>query len=157
VFAPVRLPERLPWKDVAQGLVANGYLRIGLPQKQGAHVLADLEPLPKLPRGAKDVHLLVDRLRWKPGLEQRLTEALESAFARGDGGSCSSSARTRRPRREASAASARWMAWRPEPQPSLFSFNSPLGVCPPAAASATCSSSIPRASCPTRGRRSPRA
>jgi len=34
VFAPVRLPERLPWKDVAQGLVANGYLRIGLPQSR---------------------------------------------------------------------------------------------------------------------------
>jgi excinuclease ABC subunit A len=131
VFAPVRLPERLPWADVAQGLVANGYLRIGLPQKQGAPALTDLEPLPRLPRGAKSALVLVDRMRWKQGLEARLAEALEGAFARGDGrlelqlGEDAPPA----PRSERRECPVDGLTF-PEPQPSLFSFNSPLGVCP---------------------------
>jgi excinuclease ABC subunit A len=131
VFAPVALPARLPWQDVAHGLTANGYLRIGLPARKGAWALADLDPLPKLPRGAKHVHVLIDRLRWKKGLESRLSEALESAFARGDGRLELQVGEDRAPdprteRRECAVDGLTL----PEPTPSLFSFNSPLGVCP---------------------------
>ncbi len=131
VFAPVVLPERLPWKDVAQGLVANGYLRIGVAPKAGAWTLVDLEPLPKLPRGARVVHVLIDRMRWKQGLETRLAEALESAFTRGDGRLELSLGEDDppRPRSERRECPVDGLTL-PEPQPNLFSFNSPLGVCP---------------------------
>ncbi|MEP7028014.1 MAG: excinuclease ABC subunit UvrA [Candidatus Eisenbacteria bacterium] len=131
VFAPVALPERLPWKDVAQGLSANGYLRIGVPARLGPWTLADLDPLPKLPRGARVVHVLIDRMRWKSGLATRLAEALESAFARGDGRLELQLGEEEppRPRSERRECPVDGLAL-PEPQPNLFSFNSPLGVCP---------------------------
>ncbi|MGH7725924.1 MAG: hypothetical protein ACREOU_10910, partial [Candidatus Eiseniibacteriota bacterium] len=101
VFAPIALPERLGWDAVADGLRANGYLKIGLPAKSaratadspaGAAAggelrlaLEDLDPSPKLPARAKQVHLLIDRLRWRPDARGRLVEALEAAFVRGEG------------------------------------------------------------------------
>ena len=75
VLAPVALPERLPWEEMVKGLLANGYLRIALPAKKGAWTLKDLEPLPKLPRGTRKVHVLIDRMKWKEGSERRLAEA----------------------------------------------------------------------------------
>jgi excinuclease ABC subunit A len=133
VFAPLPLPERLPWKDAAPGLVANGYLRIGLPgkSKDAPWELVDLDPLPRLPRGAKSVHVLIDRMRWRPDLRPRLVEALETALARGEGrlllGLGEALAPTpRSDRRECPVDGIVF----PDPVPNLFSFNSPLGVCP---------------------------
>jgi excinuclease ABC subunit A len=131
VLAPVALPERLPWADVAKGLSANGYLRIALPAKTGAWTIADLEPLPKLPRGAKKVHVVIDRMKWKPGSERRLAEALEAAFVRGEGRLLLQVGDDvppvpRSERRECPVDDLSF----PDPNPSLFSFNSPYGVCP---------------------------
>ncbi|MEO7842049.1 MAG: excinuclease ABC subunit UvrA [Candidatus Eisenbacteria bacterium] len=145
IFAPVALPPRLPWADVAQGLRANGYLRVAFAppalvpdgplaalEAAGAPELVDLDPLPALPRKkAKLVLVLIDRFRWKPDLGSRLAEALESAFARGEGRLLLQVGADGVPR----AKSERWecptdgLAFL-APRPNLFSFNSPLGVCP---------------------------
>ena len=131
VFAPVALPARLPWKDVAQGLTANGYLRIAAVPKRGPWTLLDLDPLPKLAKGVKEVHVLIDRMRWRRGLEGRLAEALEAAFARGEGRLELQLGEDEppRPRSERRECPVDHLTL-PEPQPNLFSFNSPLGVCP---------------------------
>ncbi len=132
VFAPVPLAARLPWAEAADGLRANGYLRIGLPaRKDGPWELVDLDPLPRLPRGAKTVHVLIDRMRWRADLRPRLVEALETAFARGDGRLLLGLGEDLPPaprsdRRECPVDGIVF----PEPTPNLFSFNSPLGVCP---------------------------
>ncbi len=136
VFAPIATPERLGWDAVADGLRANGYLKIGLPDGRptaaGLHLeLRALDPLPRLPARAKQVHLLIDRLRWRPEAHGRLVEALEAAFVRGDG-------RLLLQVGEEAPAHPKSERWEcpndgtvlQPPRPNLFSFNSPLGVCP---------------------------
>src|SRR5260221_3386575 len=87
IFAPLALPPRLPWNEVVPGLLANGYLRIGVPGRAASApwALVDLDPLPKLARGAKTVHVLIDRMRWRADQRPRLVEGLQAAFARGEG------------------------------------------------------------------------
>ena len=125
VFAPVALSERLEWAEQAGHLLKAGYTRALV-----AGELVELDPLPKLRRGTKSLAVLVDRFRWKDGEAQRLVEACEQAFRRGEGrlqlqvGDAAPA--TRSERWECSNCGE--AAVRPEP--ALFSFNSPLGVCP---------------------------
>jgi len=125
VLAPLALSARIPWEEQAGHLVRAGYLRARI----GGAIL-DLDPAPKLKRGTKSIDLVIDRFRWQAGEEQRLIEACEAAFRRGEG-----RLELVRGERPAERRSERWecshcgeAAMRPEP--ALFSFNSPLGVCP---------------------------
>ncbi len=125
VFAPVRLSERIAWEEQAGHLLKAGYTRV----RSGGDV-GDLDPLPKLRKGTKTLPVLVDRFRWHADEPQRLVEACEQAFRRGEG-----RLELQVGEAEPSLRSERWecshcgeTAIRPEP--ALFSFNSPLGVCP---------------------------
>ncbi len=125
VLAPVALSAKLAWAEQAGHLLRAGYTRALLGGE-----LVELDPPPKLPRGTKSLLVLVDRLRWRADESQRLVEACEQAFRRGEGRLA-----LRLGDGEPAARSERWecphcgtAAVRPEP--ALFSFNSPLGVCP---------------------------
>jgi excinuclease ABC subunit A len=125
VLATVPLASGMDWEEQAGHLVKAGYTRVRL----GGEVLP-LEPPPRLPRGATGVTVVMDRFTWRPGEEARLAEACEEAFRRGEG-----RLELVRGVRGPEARSERWEcshcgtpAVRPEP--ALFSFNSPLGVCP---------------------------
>jgi excinuclease ABC subunit A len=144
VFAPIALPPRLPWAGVAAGLRANGYLRVAFapPGLEAGGPLAALEqagppepvgldPLPALPRRTRLVLVLVDRFRWSGDQASRLVEAVEAAFARGEGRlllqvGAGVAPRARSERWECPTDGLTFLA----PRPNLFSFNSPLGVCP---------------------------
>ena len=125
VLAPIALSERLSWEEQAGHLLRAGYTRAWI----GGDVVA-LDPPPRLGKRAREVSVVVDRFRWREGERERLVEACEQAFRRGEGRlelSVAGAAPSRR--------SERWecsncgeAAIRPEP--ALFSFNSPLGVCP---------------------------
>src|SRR5205823_6251253 len=102
-----------------------GFTRVWL---NGA--VTPLEPAPRLPRGTTHVAVVIDRFTWSAGEVARLAEAAEQAFRRGEG-----RLELVRGDRAAEKRSERWEcsacgtpALRPEP--ALFSFNSPLGVCP---------------------------
>jgi excinuclease ABC subunit A len=123
LLAPVALGGRR-WEDAAGDLLKAGFTRLWLDGQPVA-----LEPLPKIGR-AKEVRVLVDRFRWSAAEGTRLAESAELAFRRGEGALL-----LVREGREPERRSERWAcsncgtpAIRPEP--SLFSFNSALGVCP---------------------------
>jgi excinuclease ABC subunit A len=125
VLATTPLARGMGWEEQAGHLLKAGYTRILL----GGEV-RPLEPLPRLPRDAGGVVLVVDRFTWRPGEETRLAESCEQAFRRGEG-----RLELRLGARDPEPRSERWEcahcgkpALRPEP--ALFSFNSPLGVCP---------------------------
>ena len=125
VLAAVRLAKSLGWAEQAGHLLAAGYTRVLL-----ADEIRPLDPLPKLKRGTVEVELVVDRFTWRRGEEARLAESCEQAFRRGEG-----RLGLRLGERPPERRSERWecshcgtAALRPEP--ALFSFNSPLGVCP---------------------------
>jgi excinuclease ABC subunit A len=125
VLAPVTLSERLSWDEQAAHLLRAGYTRAWV----GGEVMP-LDPVPKLPRGARAVSVVVDRFRWSAAERERLVEACEHAFRRGE--------RQLQLVRDGAAPQLRSERWQcsncgtpaQEPEPALFSFNSPLGVCP---------------------------
>ncbi len=125
VLAPVALSERLSWDEQAAHLLRAGYTRAWV----GGEVI-QLDPVPKLPRGARTVSVVVDRFRWTAGERERLVEACEHAFRRGERrlelALAGATPETRSERWECSNCGTPAQ----EPEPALFSFNSPLGVCP---------------------------
>ena len=125
MLAPVTLAERMSWAEQAAHLLTAGYTRL---LREGEVV--PLEPLPKLKRGTKQVLLVLDRFTWDPKERDRLVDSCEQAFRRGEGRLALQ--RGDRPRE---TRSERWEcshcgAAAVRPEPALFSFNSPLGVCP---------------------------
>jgi excinuclease ABC subunit A len=138
VLAPVRLAERLAWDEQAGHLVRAGFTRILLgdtvvslegagPQAQpGALVAAP----PRLPRGTKEVLVVADRFTWRASEGQRLADSCAQAFRRGEGRLV-----LKRGDHAPEKKSERWecaACGTPafQPEPVLFSFNSPLGACP---------------------------
>ena len=125
VLAPLALSARIPWEEQAGHLVRAGYLRARV-----AGAIVDLDPCPKLKRGTKSIDVVIDRFRWREDESQRLIEACEAAFRRGEGrlelvlGAGAGAKRSER--WECSHCGEPAM----RPEPALFSFNSPLGVCP---------------------------
>ncbi len=93
--------------------------------------IVELESAATLDAEKSDVFVLVDRLAWRREDTSRLTDSLETAFTEGDG-----YVRIRfhesgeewrfSNRHECSACGTQYM----EPDPQLFSFNSPAGACP---------------------------
>ncbi len=125
VLAPVTLSAKLSWVEQAGHLLRAGYTRAWI----GGEVVA-MDPAPKLKKTARLVHVVVDRFKWRADERERLVEACEQAFRRGErrlalvvgaGGS-----ENRNERWECSNCGTPAMS----PEPALFSFNSPLGVCP---------------------------
>jgi excinuclease ABC subunit A len=167
VLAPVALSPKLAWEEQAGHLLRAGYTRAWI-----GGAVVDMDPVPALEKRAREVFVVVDRIKWRPDERDRLVEACEQAFRRGEGklaivrvgaaGSPNPSARApsdsserapsdssaRAPSHSSERAPSdsserealapyndRWEcshcgtpAMRPEP--ALFSFNSPLGVCP---------------------------
>ena len=124
VLAPVTLSAKLAWEEQAGHLQRAGYTRVAL-----AGTVVELDPLPKLPRGTKSIAVVVDRFRWEGADAGRLVEACEQAFRRGEGrldlALGDAPAERRSERWECSSCGEAAIA----PEPALFSFNSPLGVC----------------------------
>ncbi|HEY2954699.1 MAG TPA: excinuclease ABC subunit UvrA [Candidatus Eisenbacteria bacterium] len=125
VLAPVALSERLAFEEQAGHLVHAGFTRALI----GDEVVA-LDPPPRLKRGTREVRVVVDRFTWRAAEAARLAESSEQAFRRGEGRLW-----LKRGEGAPEKRSERWEcancgtpALRPEP--ALFSFNSPLGVCP---------------------------
>ncbi len=132
VLALARLLPGRPWGEQAAHLLQAGYTRVLVdgevrsldsPAQEGA--------LPRRRRpGPAEIAVVVDRFTWRRGEESRLGEACEQAFRRGEGRlELRLGARPPEPRSE------RWECRRCgtpalRPEPALFSFNSPLGVCP---------------------------
>ena len=125
VLAPVTLSERLAWAEQAGNLQRAGFTRLW---REGE--IVPLDPLPKLKRGTREILVVADRFSWNPDQAERLAESCEAAFRRGEGRLHLVLGRAEPVRR-----SERWECSNcgepaARPEPALFSFNSPLGVCP---------------------------
>jgi excinuclease ABC subunit A len=130
VLAPVSVPARLPWKAVVEGLESNGFLRVwGQGSSAEAAGPVELASLSGAPGGGDELLVVADRFRWSSERATRLEEAARLAFGRGEGRLILARDGRLAPRAE------RWICPRdgrefPRPEPILFSFNSPYGVCP---------------------------
>ena len=121
---PVSVPPSLPWEDVKGGLLQAGFHRL---QRDGG--LVDLEPLDAAPGEVVDV--VADRFVYRKSTRKRVTDSVEQAFRFGKG-RLDLHEMENGWRREGFSnhlhCSACGLSYA-EPQPNLFSFNSPLGAC----------------------------
>jgi len=125
VVAPARI-ERGDASTRLEELVKNGYRRLFL---DGKSIDADEVDADRL-RPMRVVPMVIDRLRVERDERARLCEALQSAFAVGDGHAEVHAEGVAEPLRfdEGYNCSKCGRALR-APTPALFSFNSPLGAC----------------------------
>jgi excinuclease ABC subunit A len=127
ILSPVVVNRKGEQAELLAEMQAKGFVRVRVDGR-----VCELDAVPRLAKSAKHtIELVVDRLRVRADLKQRLAESFETALAHGDGRAIAVeidtgiehlySARFACPVCNYSLA---------ELEPRLFSFNSPMGACP---------------------------
>ena len=118
ITAKVRVRQSFPL--LREGLLTAGYFR--------AYYQGQIREISEVPE-AKEIEIVIDRLRLQPEVFSRLVQSLEEAYRVGQG-----EAGVHLPYEEKRFSQKRRCPYCnldfPPPQPNLFSFNSPAGACP---------------------------
>jgi excinuclease ABC subunit A len=127
ILAPVVVNRKGEHLDLVAELRAQGFVRLRVDGK-----VVEIDAFPKLAKTTKHtIEVVVDRLKVRPDMKQRLAESYETALRHGDGRALAVemdsgvehlfSAKFACPVCNYSLA---------ELEPRLFSFNNPVGACP---------------------------
>ncbi len=136
VLAPVVRERKGEFVELFQDLQAQGYVRFRVRSGGGAAAVVEAGALPKLKKAEKhDIDVVVDRLRVRPEMQQRLAESFEAALRLADGRAIAwelgdDGAPGREHLFSSKFACPVCSLALPELEPRLFSFNSPSGACP---------------------------
>jgi excinuclease ABC subunit A len=127
VLAPVVRDRKGEFADAFADWQARGYVRFRV---DGAVVEAT--DLPKLKKTEKhDIDVVIDRLRTRDDMRQRLAESFEAALRLADGRAIALEIDTAQEHLFSSKFACPICSYSlPELEPRLFSFNSPVGACP---------------------------
>ncbi|GAC1529264.1 MAG: excinuclease ABC subunit UvrA [Ramlibacter sp.] len=127
VLAPVVRERKGEFEDVFAQMQAQGYVRFRI----GGHLL-EADQLPKLKKTEKhDIDVVLDRLKVRPEIQQRLAESFEAALRLADGRAVAlemDSGKEHVFNARFSCPVCHYSIG--ELEPRLFSFNSPVGACP---------------------------
>jgi excinuclease ABC subunit A len=127
VLAPVVAGRKGEQAELLEELRAQGFTRVRVDGK-----VHELDSAPRLAKNLKhSVEVVVDRLRVRADLKQRLAESIETALRHADGRAIALEADTGTEHlfsaKFACPACSYSLA---ELEPRLFSFNNPMGACP---------------------------
>src|SRR3954463_13309498 len=127
VLAPIARGRKGEFEDVFAQMQAQGYVRFRI---NGQAVEAD--QLPKLKKNEKhDIDVVIDRLKGRPEVQQRLAESFEAALRLADGRAIALEMDTGKEHVFNAKFSCPICNYSiAELEPRLFSFNSPVGACP---------------------------
>ncbi|MBQ9511234.1 MAG: excinuclease ABC subunit UvrA [Clostridia bacterium] len=127
VSAPVAMGKKGQFEKVFDDARKNGFSRARIDG-----VVYQIDEIPKLEKNKKhDIEILVDRLIRKDGIEQRLTDSLETALSLGNGVVSIIDAKTDEEQTfSQNYACEEHGFYLGELEPRMFSFNSPFGACP---------------------------
>jgi excinuclease ABC subunit A len=127
ILAPVARDRKGEFQDVFADMQAQGYVRFRVDGQA-----YEFDALPKLKKAEKhNVDVVIDRLKIRPEVQQRLAESFEAALRLADGRALAV---------EMDTGAEHWFNAKfacpicgysiAELEPRLFSFNSPVGACP---------------------------
>jgi excinuclease ABC subunit A len=127
VVAPVARDRKGEFTELFAEMQAQGYIRFRIGGQ-----LYEFDQLPKLKKAEKhDIDVVIDRLKVRPEVQQRLAESFEAALRLAD---------SRAIAVEMDSGKEHWFNAKfacpicnysiAELEPRLFSFNSPVGACP---------------------------
>jgi excinuclease ABC subunit A len=127
VLAPIARSRKGEFSELLADLQAQGYVRFRVGQE-----VFDFNDLPELKKNEKhDVDVVVDRLKVRPDMQQRLAESFEAALRLAEGRALAVEMDSGKEHlfnaRFACPVCSYSLS---ELEPRLFSFNSPVGACP---------------------------
>ena len=127
ILAPVVVNRKGEQLELFVELRAKGFVRVRVDGK-----VHEIDAVPKLAKTTKHtIEVVVDRLRVKPDLKQRLAESYETALRAGDGRAITVEMDTGNEHLFSAKFACPVCNYSlSELEPRLFSFNSPMGACP---------------------------
>ncbi len=127
ILAPVVVNRKGEHLDLIMELRAKGFVRVRVDGK-----VYEIDAVPKLAKTTKHtIEVVVDRLKVRPDLKQRLAESYETALRNGDSRAIAVELDTGREHLYSAKFACPICNYSlSELEPRLFSFNNPLGACP---------------------------
>ena len=127
ILAPVARDRKGEFLDVFAAMQAQGYVRFRVDEQ-----LFEYEELPKLKKTEKhNIDVVIDRLKVRPDMQQRLAESFEAALRLAESRAIALEMDSQQEHLfNAKFACPVCSYSLSELEPRLFSFNSPVGACP---------------------------
>ncbi len=127
VLAPIARGRKGEFEDVFAQMQAQGYIRFRVNGQA-----YEFDALPKLKKNEKhDIDVVIDRVKVRPEVQQRLAESFEAALRLAEGRAVALEMDTGREHVFNAKFACPICHWSiSELEPRLFSFNSPAGACP---------------------------
>ena len=127
IMAPVVANRKGEQHDLFAELTAQGFVRLRVDGQ-----IYEMDTLPKLAKSRKhSVDVVVDRLKVRGDMRQRLAESFETALRHAEGRAIALEADTGKEHLFSARFSCPVCAYAlQELEPRLFSFNNPMGACP---------------------------
>jgi len=127
ILSPLVVGRKGEQADLFDGLRAQGFVRVRVDGK--AH---EIDALPKLKKNSKHtVEIVIDRLKVRHELKQRLAESFETALRHADGRALAVETDSGKEHLFSAKFACPVCSYSlPELEPRLFSFNNPMGACP---------------------------
>jgi excinuclease ABC subunit A len=127
ILAPVVVNRKGEQVELFVELQAKGFVRVRVDGK-----VCEMDALPRLAKSTKHtIEVVVDRLRVRADLKQRLAESYETALRHGDGRAIAVEMDTGTEHLYSAKFACPICNYSlAELEPRLFSFNSPMGACP---------------------------
>jgi excinuclease ABC subunit A len=127
ILAPLIVGRKGEQLDLFDELRAQGFVRVRIDG-----TVHEIDDLPKLKKNLKHtVEVVVDRLKVRPEVKQRLAESFETALRHSDGRALAVEMDSGREHLFSAKFACPICSYSlPELEPRLFSFNNPMGACP---------------------------
>ncbi|MBN4664508.1 excinuclease ABC subunit UvrA [Pandoraea nosoerga] len=137
ILAPVVVDRKGEHADLFESMQAQGFVRFrirsgGGAANEGTARVYDIDALPRLKKTEKhSIDVVIDRVKVRPELKQRLAESFETALRLADGRAIALEMDTDREHVFSSKFACPVCSYAlQELEPRLFSFNNPMGACP---------------------------
>ena len=127
ILAPLVAGRRGEQHELLEDLRAQGFVRLRLDGE-----VHDIDNMPRLAKTKKHtIDVVVDRVKVRPELKQRLAESFETALRHSDGRALAVEIESGREHLFSARFACPICGYSlPELEPRLFSFNNPMGACP---------------------------
>jgi excinuclease ABC subunit A len=132
ILAPVVRDRKGEFTELFEDMRSRGYVRFRVGGDGQPGQVVEAEALPRLKKNEKhDIDVVIDRLKSKPDVKQRLAESFEASLRIADGRAIALEMDNGIEHLFSSKFGCPVCSYSlPELEPRLFSFNSPVGACP---------------------------
>ena len=132
ILAPVIANRKGEHTDLLEQMQAQGFVRFRIQSGTGAARIYEADALPKLKKNEKhSIDVVVDRLKLRADLKQRLAESFETALRLAEGRAIALAIDSGKEQIFSNKFACPTCGYSlQELEPRLFSFNNPMGACP---------------------------